>query len=127
MTSGCSCNCETKHSPKFVVPPSPYTKSIPKSAPATGPLRRLRIPQSPLRSPGVDTPMSARSVRSPFGIWSPKEWDLGSKVGAFDPSSPRTPRTTRPVSVRQVVTRTVTYTPRMDLAPAPKGKKRRIE
>lgn len=123
-SSGCSCNCEHRESPKFVVPPSPYARPHPQSAPATGPLRRLRIPQSPLCSPGADSPMSARSMRSPFGIRSPNEWDLTAKFGSFDAP---TVRTTRPVSVRQVVTRTVTYTPRMDLAPAPKGKKRRIE
>ncbi|KAI9848644.1 MAG: hypothetical protein M1838_000447 [Thelocarpon superellum] len=123
-TSGCSCNCEPRHSPKFTLPPSPHPRQ-PHSAPATGPLRRLRIPQSPLWSPGADSPVSARSIRSPFSIRSPNEWDMDGKLRAFDALAP--PRSTRPVSVRQVVTRTVTYTPRMDLAPAPKGKKRRTE
>ncbi|KAI9823746.1 MAG: hypothetical protein M1832_002303 [Thelocarpon impressellum] len=123
-----SCSCEARRSPRyFAVPPSPYSK--PLSAPATGPSRRLKIPQSPMWSP-IDspmtpmTPMSARSVRSPFGIRSPTEWDVDGRVRAFD--APQI-RQTKPVSVRQVVTRTVTYTPRIDPAPLPRGKKRRTE
>ncbi|KAI9840865.1 MAG: hypothetical protein M1837_001244 [Sclerophora amabilis] len=121
-SSGCSCNCENHHSPKSAVPPSPYAH--PQSAPVSGALRRLRIPSgSPIYSPGADSPMSATSMRSPYSARSPYEWDVDGKVRYCDASR----KTTRPVSVRQVVTRTVTYTPRMNLEPAPKGKKRRLE
>ncbi|KAI9796035.1 MAG: hypothetical protein M1833_006543 [Piccolia ochrophora] len=121
-SSGCSCSCEHRHSPKFTVPPSPY--AYPQSAPATGALRRLRIPQSPLNSPNGDSPRSAHSTRSPFSMRSPREWELERKARPSDASHMGA---SRPVSVKQIVTRTVTYTPRMDLAPAPKGKKRRLD
>ncbi|KAI9671525.1 MAG: hypothetical protein M1817_003577 [Caeruleum heppii] len=124
MSSWSSSGTDIRRSPRFAVPPSPYAK--PMSAPATGSLRRLRIPPSPVRSPGAESPMSARSIRSPFSIRSPNEWESSdARARALDTTSASCK--TRPVSVRQVVTRTVTYTPRMDLAPAPKGKKRRIE
>ncbi|KAI9756594.1 MAG: hypothetical protein M4579_003772 [Chaenotheca gracillima] len=120
--SSCSCNCDHHQSPKVAVPPSPY--SYPLSAPASGALRRIRIPgASPVFSPGADSPMSAVSMRSPFSARSPYEWDGEGKSRFFD--GPH--KAPRPVSVRQVVTRTVTYTPRMNLEPAPKGKKRRLE
>ncbi|KAI9724496.1 MAG: hypothetical protein M1812_000564 [Candelaria pacifica] len=118
--SSCSCNCEHRPSPKSAVPPSPFQH--PMSAPAN--LRRLRIPQSPAFSPSLDSPMSAHSsMRSPFSIRSPNEWDFDRKARYLD--SPRS-ATNKPVSVRQVVTRTVTYT-RTPLDPAPKGKRRKIE
>ncbi|KAI9809745.1 MAG: hypothetical protein M1825_000178 [Sarcosagium campestre] len=123
LSSGCS--CAARQSPKFTVPPSPY--AYPQSAPATGALRRLRIPQSPL-SPCGDSPRSAHSIRSPYSsMRSPQDWDFIGKSRSFDVSHVSGNTTTRPVSVKQVVTRTVTYTPRMDLAPAPKGKKRRLD
>lgn len=59
-------------------------------------------------------------MRSPF---SPADWYVEGKARYFEP-----PRSGchRPVSVRQVVTRTVTYT-RTPLDPAPKGKRRKLE
>lgn len=135
-TSGCSsCTCDhpptslsSASSSKSPVPPSPYTH--PKSAPATGAVRRLRIPPSPLYSPGApgatDSPGSALSMRSPFTIRSPFEWDAEAKRWSSEGSKSGAGMS-RPVSVRHIITRTVTYTPRMDLAPAPKGKKRRLE
>lgn len=130
-TSGSSsCNCDhsgtssSSSSAKSPIPPSPYPH--PKSAPATGAIRRLRIPPSPLCSPRSATePGSALPMRSPFTIRSPFEWDAEAK--RWSSETPKSGGTSRPVSVRQIVTRTVTYTPRMDLAPAPKGKKRRLE
>ncbi|KAI9676265.1 MAG: hypothetical protein M1829_003094 [Trizodia sp. TS-e1964] len=120
----CSCECEHHKTPKSAIPPSPlYPLSAP--ATATGPCyRRFRTPASPLYSPA-----SARSatLRSPFSaIRSPAdwgEWDAG-KIRFLDAPLAGS---TRPVSVRQVVTRTVTYKSRCNLAPAPKGKKRRLE
>ncbi|KAF2280684.1 uncharacterized protein EI97DRAFT_5594 [Westerdykella ornata] len=111
-----------------IPPPSPFTR--PQSARTP----RLYIPQSPyspstVRSPGVRSPGSAHSITSPYSAASPKPWDLeGKKTGR-----------TRRVSVREVVTRTVTYShsatstpiegrfapPQID--PAPRGKRRRVE
>ncbi|KAL8843511.1 MAG: hypothetical protein Q9170_000015 [Blastenia crenularia] len=101
-----------------MVPPSPYMRP-PSSARTPTALRRLRIPQSPAGSPATDSPRSA-SMRSPFSY---TDWYADGKSRHFEP-----PRTGchRPVSVRQVVTRTVTYT-RTPLDPAPKGKRRKIE
>lgn len=96
-------------------PPSPASSrksASPQSARHSIPLRRLRIPQSCAYSPMSDSPGSARTVRSPF---TPSDWKV------ID-----TPRSAggRPVSVRQVVTRTVTYK-RTHLEPPPKGKRRK--
>ncbi len=115
-SSGCSCNCENHKSPTVTVPPSPFIN--PKSARTPTGLRRLRIPQSPVYSPATDSPLSA-AVRSPF---SPADWALEGKTRYFD--APRI-GSHRPVSVKQVVTRTVTYT-RTPLEPAPRGKRRRV-
>jgi len=119
-SSGCSCNCDTHKSPTSTIPPSPF--AYPQSAPAMP--RKIRIPASPAYSAGgIDSPRSATSMRSPFSMRSPLEWEIESKSRYFD--SPKS--ATRPVSLRQVVTRTVTYTPRMNLEPAPKGKRRRLD
>ncbi|KAJ5175059.1 uncharacterized protein N7482_000936 [Penicillium canariense] len=76
-------------------------------------LRRLRIP-SCVYSSLSDSPGSARTIRSPF---SPSDW----KIRYIE-----TPRSAggKAVSVRQVVTRTVTYK-RTQLDPPPKGKRRK--
>ena len=58
--------------------------------------------------------------RSPF---SPTSWYLAGKTNCFE--APRS-AVSKQVSVKQVVTRTVTYT-RTPLEPAPKGKRRRLE
>ena len=114
--SSCFCICEGRKSPNNVVAPS-STFARPKSGRVTSPnsLRRLRIPQSPLYSPATESPLS---VRSPF---SPADWVLDGGVRYFE--APRS-ACARPVSVRQVVTRTVTYK-RTPLDPAPKGKRKR--
>ncbi|KAK7536739.1 hypothetical protein IWX49DRAFT_255775 [Phyllosticta citricarpa] len=103
-----------------IPPPSPFVRPMSARAP------RLRIPPSPL-SASVRSPMSARSLHSPYAVaLSPSGLSMASKES--DGS------TNRAVSVRQVVTRTVTYsrTPTEErnvatLDPAPKGKKRRIK
>lgn len=99
-----------------VHPPSPATSNLspsPQSA-RLPPLRRLRIPQSCAYSPMSDSPGSARTIRSPF---TPSDW----KIRYVE-----TPRSAggKPLSVRQVVTRTVTYK-RTHLEPPPKGKRRK--
>jgi len=131
--SDCSCNCDTHKSPTSTVPPASATFAYPSSARSTSWLGRLRIPPSPSFS-GPESPLSApltsSSLRSPFsarsarGARSPYDWDLSSKGRYFDLKSPKTTRTSVR-EVREIVTRTVTYTPRM--SPAPKGKRRKIE
>ncbi|KAJ5721275.1 uncharacterized protein N7483_009209 [Penicillium malachiteum] len=76
--------------------------------------RRLRIPQSLKYSPTSDSPRSANSLRSPY---STTDW----KLRYIEP-----PRSSggKPVSVKQIVTRTVTYK-RTQLDAPPKGKRRK--
>ncbi|KAF1953831.1 hypothetical protein CC80DRAFT_517808 [Byssothecium circinans] len=110
----------TKASVVTIPPPSPFTR--PQSARTP----RLYIPQSPYSPATVRSPASANSTNSPYSAVSPKTWDLDNK---------KTGRTRR-VSVREVVTRTVTYSstpvdtkapnfPQID--PAPRGKRRKLE
>jgi hypothetical protein len=117
----------------------------PMSAPASGPgFTGLGVLPSPARSncAPVDSPMSpwsSRSVRSPF------DWDAALKARRYAEacSGNVTPKTGTSVApntpsccskreartsvrhIREVVTRTVTYTPRME--PAPKGKRRKVD
>lgn len=124
-SAGSSCLSCTYDSHKSMsapmVPPSPFVRP-PNSARTPTALRRLRIPQSPMYSPATDSPKSS-AMRSPF---SPADWFLEGKTRYYE--SPRS-GCHRPVSVRQVVTRTVTYTrsPVTPLDPAPKGKRRKLE
>ncbi|CAI6341700.1 unnamed protein product [Periconia digitata] len=129
--SNSCCNCDTvkQEPPKTaplmkdtvvtIPPPSPFTR--PQSARTP----RLYIPQSPYSPATVRSPASANSINSPYSAVSPKTWDLDKKTGR-----------TRRVSVREVVTRTVTYSstpvdtkapsfPQID--PAPRGKRRKLE
>lgn len=106
-----------------LVPPTPYkTSAPPLSAPPTGPATfpSLKVPPSPsvsnLDSPGR-SPFSARSVHSVF------DWDAALK--ARTQALKKKPSRTSTRHIREVVTRTVTYTPRME--PAPKGKRRKVE
>ncbi|KAF1920063.1 hypothetical protein BDU57DRAFT_2173 [Ampelomyces quisqualis] len=103
-----------------IPPPSPFTR--PQSARTP----RLYIPQSPYSPAGVRSPASAKStLHSPFSAVSPRIREQEKKTGR-----------SRRVSVREVVTRTVTYHttpvdakapsfPQID--PAPRGKRRKIE
>lgn len=124
----------------------------PMSAPATNPTFSSLNPASPLSNGGgvnsPITPWSARSIRSPF------DWDAALRARRFtevpgsataaaadataSASGATTPKTANAAvggskresrstvrHVREVVTRTVTYTPRM--APAPKGKRRKLD
>lgn len=136
------------------VPMSPLVvgPQYPMSAPATNPNFPSLNPTSPLSNcGGVNspiTPWSARSIRSPF------DWDAALKSRRFteipgsaaaaaaeataSASGATTPKTANAAvtgskresrstvrHIREVVTRTVTYTPRM--APAPKGKRRKLD
>jgi hypothetical protein len=122
--SECSCNCETHKSPTSETP-NPFAYAA--SAPSTARLGRLRIPASPAYS-STESPLSGTSaVRSPFSARStrsPFDWDFASKGRYFDVKSPK-PTRSSVRQVREIVTRTVTYTPRM--SPAPKGKRRKVE
>jgi hypothetical protein len=129
--SDCSCNCDIHKSPASApLPTSAF--AFPSSAPSTGRLGRLRIPPSPAFS-GNESPLSATptsAIRSPFSArsarsaCSPYDWDYKTKGRYFDVKSPKASRSSVR-QVREIVTRTVTYTPRM--SPAPKGKRRKIE
>ncbi|KAF2435039.1 hypothetical protein EJ08DRAFT_387809 [Tothia fuscella] len=99
----------------MVPPQSPFAR--PNSARTP---RRLLIPQSPYSPGSVRSPMSAASMYSPYSAaFSPR-----------DPSDPDQGKRTTAVSVRSVVTRTVTYassarTPLVE--PVPPSKKRKTE
>ena len=113
---------QVKEQTVTIPPPTPFRR------PSSARTPRLYIPQSPYHSPAtVRSPASANSANSansPYSAVSPRTWD--------DRKSSRTRR----VSVREVVTRTVTYSstpvdtkaptfPQID--PAPRGKRRRLE
>ncbi|TWU77186.1 hypothetical protein ED733_008570 [Metarhizium rileyi] len=110
------------------VPPSPFPTSAPMSAPPTAPASfpSLKLPPSPAISI-IDSPLSASTLRSPFSarsVHSVFDWDAALKARFSDKKQKSASRTSVR-HIREVVTRTVTYTPRMD--PAPKGKRRKVE
>lgn len=88
----------------YYTPTTPYP--LPQSA-----ARRLRIPTSPASA------NSSPSTESPASITSRSPSDEEAEGDARGSQ----------VTVKQVVTTTVTFTPRLSLMPAPKGKRRRIE
>ncbi|POR30866.1 Uncharacterized protein TPAR_08928 [Tolypocladium paradoxum] len=110
-----------------VIPPSPYTSSAPMSAPpGAASFPSLKLPPSPAMS-NFDSPLSASTVRSPFSarsVHSVFDWDAALKA-RFSDAKKHKPARTSVRHIREVVTRTVTYTPRMD--PAPRGKRRKVE
>lgn len=122
--SNCSCSCDGHKNTKAEVPQSPFI--YPSSAPSAQiRFSRRPIPQSPAYS-STDSPLSATStMKSPFSTRSPFDWDLACKGRYFDVKGPKTPNRSSVRKVREIVTRTVTYTPRM--SPAPKGKRRKVE
>ncbi|KAM0482958.1 hypothetical protein ACHAPX_002402 [Trichoderma viride] len=112
----------------MAVPPTPFTAPLPMSAPATGAncFPSLKVPPSPAIS-NLDSPMSSRLIGSPWSARSIHpvfDWDAALKARLGETKKQKSSR----VSVRhirEVVTRTVTYTPKMD--PAPRGKRRKVE
>jgi len=114
---------DSARSPTVSLPPPTPASAAPSRKGIPIP-RRLRIPQSLKFSPGAEsprsatprsaTPRSATTLRSPF---SPSDW----KLRYYE--APRS-ATGKPVSVKQVVTRTVTYK-RTQLEAPPKGKRRK--
>ncbi|KAI0483037.1 hypothetical protein GGR56DRAFT_221882 [Xylariaceae sp. FL0804] len=127
----CSCKCGNHAAKSPLVSPYP---GMPMSAPPTGaaptssPFPGLQVPVSPAMSSAtaaLDSPLSARSPFSARSVRSPFDWETALKSRSAQEGRAQKP-TSAPKSVRhirEVVTRTVTYTPRM--APAPKGKRRR--
>ncbi|PGH12898.1 hypothetical protein AJ79_03998 [Helicocarpus griseus UAMH5409] len=124
----CTCDSHQQHkSPAVTIPPPspfahPRSATYPRPARSPKTLRALRIPASPIvRSPmSASTPRSASciSARSQF---SPADWCVSP--GARYPEPARS-ASGRPVSVKSVITRTVTFK-RTPLEPAPKGKRRK--
>ncbi|KAF2832154.1 hypothetical protein CC86DRAFT_86944 [Ophiobolus disseminans] len=128
-SSSCSRCDPVREEPPMSAPPSKVQMiSIPPPSPFSRPQSartpRLYIPQSPYSPAGVRSPASAKSIQSPFSAVSPKTCHPDKKTGR-----------SRRVSVREVVTRTVTYHttpvdakapsfPQID--PAPRGKRRKI-
>ena len=104
-------------SPRVIIPPSQFAKPAPRSARTP----RLHIPQSPF-APAIG---SAHSIPSPYSSTpiSAAPWSASFSPREGDPEANGKPGK---VSVRQVVTRTVTYC-RTPLDPAPKGKRRKVE
>lgn len=131
------------------------TSAPPTGAAGSAGFPGLHIPPSPaisMCSPlggGIDSPLSASAARSPFSarsVRSPFDWDAALKAryaamesgggtsapgtgsgcpnGICKSNTSKTGRTSVR-HIREVVTRTVTYTPKM--APAPKGKRRKVE
>lgn len=107
------------------VPPSPYTRNGPMSAPPTGPATfpSLRLPPSPAIS-NLDSPSTARSPFSARSVHSVFDWEAALKSHFAEQKKQKSSRSSVR-HIREVVTRTVTYTPRME--PAPRGKRRKVE
>lgn len=120
--SAASTSRQRPESPRVIIPPSPFAKPAPRSARTP---RRLHIPQSPAFTPALS---SAHSVPSPYASTplSAAPWSA-----SFENKDADTEANGKPgrVSVKQVVTRTVTYC-RTPLEPEPNGnlwKRRKIE
>ncbi|KAI0514795.1 hypothetical protein F5B22DRAFT_647274 [Xylaria bambusicola] len=121
----CSCKCGGHKSPESV-PPSPYSNQ-PMSAPPMSVTSHpsLKVPPSPAVSM-VDSPLSA-TIRSPFSarsVRSPFDWEAALKARYSQDCRAHKATNKSVRHIREVVTRTVTYTPRM--SPAPKGKRRKV-
>ncbi|KAA8648878.1 hypothetical protein EYZ11_006431 [Aspergillus tanneri] len=93
-------------------PPTPYGAPFPRRDPRS--LRSLRIPPRYSPTTMTESPRSATMLRSPY---SPPEWKTRYH------ESPRSANGR--VSVRHVITHTITYK-RTQLEDPPKGKRRRV-
>jgi hypothetical protein len=114
-----------RHSGGYYTPATPYPP--PMSAQMNMRRSRRGIPPSPSSSkstrtanssPSTESPRSARSTRS-----CPVDDDEDDKAAAAADAAQLSDGR---VTVKQTITTTVTYTPRMALMPAPKGKRRRV-
>ncbi|CEJ82593.1 hypothetical protein VHEMI02648 [[Torrubiella] hemipterigena] len=115
----------------FLAPPSPYSAQLPMSAPPTGAscFPSLKLPPSPALST-FESPLSAAStLRSPFSARSVRssvfDWDAALKARFAEQKKQKAANGRSVRHIREVVTRTVTYTPTME--PAPRGKRRKVE
>lgn len=99
-------------------PPTPASAAVPRKG-HLAPRRLRNLPPLLKYSPTTDSPKSATTFRTPFSPCAPEE--LGKTLYCYEP-----PYTAggKPVSVKQVVTRTVTYK-RTQLDAPPKGKRRK--
>ncbi|KAJ5376609.1 hypothetical protein N7509_013495 [Penicillium cosmopolitanum] len=106
---------DSVRSPTVSLPPPTPASAQPSRKNFAHP-RRLRIPHSAKYSPCTDSPKSATMLRSPFtpSGWNPRYFEGPHSANPCG----------KPVSVRQVVTRTVTYK-RTQLEAPPKGKRRK--
>ncbi|KAG6096285.1 hypothetical protein E4U30_001622 [Claviceps sp. LM220 group G6] len=109
------------------LPRTPLPTSAPMSAPPNIAARfpSLKLPPSPAFS-SVDSPLSANTTRSTPSARASRpvfDWEAALEAHAADKRH-KTSRTSIR-HIREVVTRTVTYIPRME--PAPRGKRRREE
>jgi hypothetical protein len=104
-------------SPRVIIPPSPFAK--PRSAKLP---RSIQVPPSPMSPANLRSPMSARTHYEPHSASALSGTPWSAEYSPTEAES----STTSKMSVRQVVTRTVTYS-RTPLDPAPKGKRRKIE
>ncbi|GAP86048.1 hypothetical protein SAMD00023353_0301710 [Rosellinia necatrix] len=119
------CSCKCGHSSPTATPSSPYANQ-PMSAPPMSVTSApgLGVPPSPAMSMS-DSPLSA-TIRSPFSsrsVRSPFDWEAALKARYSQDCRAHKPASKSVRHIREVVTRTVTYTPRM--SPAPKGKRRK--
>ncbi|KAG5977312.1 hypothetical protein E4U55_006879 [Claviceps digitariae] len=109
-----------------VVSRTPLPTSAPMSAPpATAKFPSIKLPPSPAIS-NFDSPLSASTSRSSLSarsFHSVFDWDAALKARFADKKKKASRTSVR--NIREVVTRTVTYTPRME--PAPRGKRRKVE
>ncbi|KAG5914464.1 hypothetical protein E4U53_004641 [Claviceps sorghi] len=105
---------------------TPLPTSAPMSAPpAAAKFPSIKLPPSPAIS-HVDSPQSASTSRSSLSarsFHSVFDWDAALKARFADKKHKMSRTSIR--HIREVVTRTVTYTPRME--PAPRGKRRKVE
>jgi hypothetical protein len=123
-TSSFTSKSDGHKSPGGSLPPTPFRRT-------PSHLRRLRIPHSPAFTNSATSGPSPRTLSSIptssiiYSPYSPADWSLDSATRKhFDP--PRS-ACSKPVSVRSVVTRTVTYKRSPPLDPAPKGKRRKLD
>ncbi|GAB1193192.1 hypothetical protein APSETT444_002395 [Aspergillus pseudonomiae] len=94
--------------------PRPSPTSAPSST--TNQLRHLRLPPPYAHSPMADSPRSAHTLRSPF---TPSDY----RMRPFDsPISEHGPT----ISIRHVVTTTITLKRAPQLDPPPRGKRRNV-
>ncbi|KAI5862104.1 hypothetical protein GGS23DRAFT_105721 [Durotheca rogersii] len=118
----CSCKCGN-HRPAAGIPPSPFP-SQPMSAPLAGATSfpSIYMPPSPAAST-IDSPLGARSPFSARSVRSSFDWEAALKFRHSQDCRAHKSSSKSVRHIREVVTRTVTYTPRV--GPAPKGKRRK--